>query len=166
MTVGAIEQDRNITNKTVIERPDMSGTNSGGVIRTTNVPWQGITDSSNQVASFSARGNVGIGTEGEFGRFKPDLVAPGTFVVSTTAKADWDQASYYNPTNYHFDTIFDQTVATNTLEPYSIFVPYNSVQMVIHVFAAEDMRIYVKQSGSPTKTNLRLTGNEHRFTST
>ena len=45
--------------------------------------FAGYVDSSNQVASFSSRGNVAIGMEGEFGRFKPDVVAPGTFIVST-----------------------------------------------------------------------------------
>lgn len=30
-----------------------------------------------QVAAYSSRGNVGVGVEGEFGRFKPDVVAPG-----------------------------------------------------------------------------------------
>ena len=35
-----------------------------------------MTDSSNQVASFSSRGNVGIGIEGQLGRFV-DVVAPG-----------------------------------------------------------------------------------------
>ncbi|HXT39183.1 MAG TPA: S8 family serine peptidase, partial [Candidatus Angelobacter sp.] len=70
ITVGAIESFRNITNETVINGE-------------TNAPFLGYTDSDNQVAAFSSRGNVGIGTEGDFGRFKPDVVAPGTFVVST-----------------------------------------------------------------------------------
>src|SRR5207244_6240947 len=43
----------------------------------------GYTDRDDEVASFSRRGNVGTGTEGEFGGFKPDVVAPGSFVVST-----------------------------------------------------------------------------------
>ena len=61
--------------------------------------WQAETDSGNQVAGYSARGNVGIGTEGTFGRFKPDVVAPGSFVVSTRS-SEWDKTAYYNPTNY------------------------------------------------------------------
>src|SRR5262249_52482382 len=77
ITVGAIEQLRNITNQ---------------------VAWLGMTDSSNQVAAFSSRGNVGIGVEGAVGRFKPDLVAPGTFVVSTRS-TEWDQAAYYGTNN-------------------------------------------------------------------
>ncbi|MBI3875282.1 MAG: S8 family serine peptidase, partial [Verrucomicrobia bacterium] len=40
------------------------------------------TDSNDQVVDFSARGNVGLGIEGVFGRFKPDLVVPGTALLS------------------------------------------------------------------------------------
>jgi subtilisin family serine protease/subtilisin-like proprotein convertase family protein len=144
ITVGAIEQYRNITNKTTLIRGS-----------TTNVsqPWMAMTDSSNAVASFSSRGNVGIGVEGDFGRFKPDVVAPGTFVVSTTWKQDWDQIAYYNPTNYHFDFITDQVVQTNTLEPYAVFVPENTVQLIIRVFADVDLPIYVRQATVPTTNN-------------
>lgn len=61
ITVGALEQLRNIT------------TNG----------YQEATDSSGQVAWYSSCGNVGVGTEGTYGRFKPDVVAPGSFTVST-----------------------------------------------------------------------------------
>jgi subtilisin-like proprotein convertase family protein len=147
ITVGALEQFRNITNKTTLIRGP-----------TTNVsqPWLAITDSSNAVASFSSRGNVGIGVEGDFGRFKPDLVAPGTFVVSTTQKDHWDQKAYYNPTNYHFDFITDQVVETNALEPYAIFVPENTVQLIIRVFADVDLPIYVRQASAPTTNNYQV----------
>ena len=47
----ALEQLRNITNKTWICRPDSSSTNSNGMTCTTNTPWLPMTDSSNQVAS-------------------------------------------------------------------------------------------------------------------
>ncbi|HUL51500.1 MAG TPA: S8 family serine peptidase, partial [Candidatus Nitrosotalea sp.] len=52
----------------------------------TNDVFAGYTDSDNEVAAFSSRGNVGIGTEGVFGRFKPDVIAPGTFIVSTRSE--------------------------------------------------------------------------------
>jgi subtilisin-like proprotein convertase family protein len=42
-------------------------------------------DSDDQVANFSSRGNAGVGLEGEYGRFKPDLVAPGTWILSATS---------------------------------------------------------------------------------
>ena len=43
---------------------------------------------------------MGIGIEGDNGRFKPDVVAPGTFVVSTRS-GEWDTGTYFyqNPTN-------------------------------------------------------------------
>jgi hypothetical protein len=69
-----------------------------GVISTnvvTNQFFFRATDSDNQVASFSSRGNVGIGLEGDFGRFKPDVVAPGSFVISTRAKGWADPVSFY-----------------------------------------------------------------------
>src|SRR5881628_794222 len=78
ITVGAIEQLRNITNAYTTTEV-VNGTN----VVSTNTPFLGFTDSDNVVASFSSRGNVGIGTEGDFGRVKPDVVAPGAFVVST-----------------------------------------------------------------------------------
>lgn len=90
ITVGAIEDFRTITNETWT-----CATNGTSGNCQTNVPWLGLTDSSNQVASFSSRGNVGIGVEGEFGRFKPDVVAPGTFLVSTRS-GQWDAQAYYS----------------------------------------------------------------------
>ena len=78
ITVGAIEQLRNITNAYYT-----TNVVNGENVVSTNTPFLGFTDSDNVVASFSSRGNVGIGTEGEFGRVKPDVVAPGAFVVST-----------------------------------------------------------------------------------
>ncbi len=93
ITVGAIEQYRHITNQ-VYECSTVDSTN----VCVTNAPWFGMTSGSNQVAAFSSRGNVGIGIEGEFGRFKPDLVAPGTFVISDRS-TEWDQTAYYTPTN-------------------------------------------------------------------
>ena len=93
ITVGAIEQPRGITNE-VWQCSIVNGTN----VCQTNQPWLGMTDTNNQVAGFSGRGNVGIGIEGAFGRFKPDVVTPGTFVIAARS-AQWNQASYYNPTN-------------------------------------------------------------------
>src|SRR5262249_40627691 len=91
ITVGAVEQRRFITNETWT-------CESGPGSCHTNAPWQGMSDADNQVAAFSARGNVGIESEGEFGRFKPDVVAPGTFVVSARS-GQWDQSAYYSDSN-------------------------------------------------------------------
>ncbi len=43
------------------------------------------TDSFSQVSALSSRGNVGVGVEGPSGRFKPDFVAPGEYVVGARA---------------------------------------------------------------------------------
>jgi len=96
ITVGAIETLREIaaesytsvTNTVTETDEDGNEVDKEEVTTITNTPFAGMTDSDNQVAAFSSRGNVGIGIEGQFGRFKPDLVAPGTFIISTRS-ADW-----------------------------------------------------------------------------
>ena len=96
ITVGAIETLREIvaesytsvTNTVTETDEDGNEVEKEVVTTTTNTPFAGMSDSGNQVAAFSSRGNVGIGIEGPFGRFKPDLVAPGTFIISTRS-ADW-----------------------------------------------------------------------------
>jgi subtilisin-like proprotein convertase family protein len=93
ITVGAIEQPRYIADQ-VSRCVVVDGTN----VCQTNQPWLGLTDTNNEVAAFSSRGNVGVGIEGDFGRFKPDVVAPGTFIVSPRS-TQWDQSAYYSPTN-------------------------------------------------------------------
>ena len=95
ITVGALEQCRRLTNCAWAGTTNAA---TGAVTWETNQPWLELTAGSNVVAGFSSRGNVGIGVEGDFGRFKPDLVAPGVFVVSARS-GDWDEAAYYRPTN-------------------------------------------------------------------
>jgi subtilisin-like proprotein convertase family protein len=92
------------------------------------------TDSSNQVANFSSRGNVGRTVEGDNGRFKPDVVAPGTFVVSTRS-GQWDEQAYYNPTNYNTQVFPNLVVSSNDTYSTGVFVPDNTVQLVVSVFA-------------------------------
>ena len=91
--MGAIEQPRFITNQ-AWQCATVNSTN----LCETNQPWLGLTDSSGTVAAFSSRGNVGVGVEGTYGRFKPDVLAPGTFVISARS-TEWDQAAYYGPLN-------------------------------------------------------------------
>ena len=153
ITVGAIEQPRNITN-TVITWKSVDGTNQF----TTNAPWATGTDSSDQVAAYSSRGNVGVGVEGENGRFKPDLVAPGSWVVSARSQ-QWEEADYFNPTNYYTDYYPDLRVRAGRLNNYRIYLPYNAVQLWIDLsenpegpIPLPEMPIYVKQSAIP-KTN-------------
>ena len=99
---------------------------------------------------FRAGATWGIGIEGDFGRFKPDVVAPGTFVVSTRSRAvgpggvlQSDQLSH------HWFLRRSRTVGNNELN-YPIFVPTNavavelqrgSVHAVVHCRACRFMPI-------------------------
>lgn len=119
ITVGALENLRGITNfVTVIEYAESNRFQ----------PWLNMTDSSNRVASFSRVGNIGRRREGESGRFKPDVVAPGTFVVSARA------STWVQPTNlYCYDTTRFPLVslASNAFDVFSVSVPPHGDQMTI-----------------------------------
>src|SRR5204862_701351 len=97
----------------------------------TKAPWGRQTHSCDQVAGFSSRGNVGIGIEGNSGRFKPDVVAPATFVVSTRS-AQWDQAAYYN----RHDTTVDRNVilGPGVTRGDLVFIPDNATRFSVRVF--------------------------------
>ncbi|MEI6392259.1 MAG: S8 family serine peptidase, partial [Verrucomicrobiota bacterium] len=147
ITIGAIEQYRSITN--IVTKIDGGATNS-------STPWLSLTDSSNMVASFSSRGNVGVSIEGDSGRFKPDLVAPGVFVVSTRSQ-QWDTNAYYNPTGHITTIIRDMLVPTNVVYRDVIYVPANAVQLNLTILPNTnspvpfpDLPLYVKQSAPPT----------------
>ncbi|MGV3771501.1 MAG: S8 family serine peptidase [Verrucomicrobiales bacterium] len=86
ITVGALESARFITNTYVITNIDVDFDGNQTTNYVTNAPFLEMTDSSTEVASYSSRGNVGAGREGVFGRFKPDVVAPGTFIFSTRSQ--------------------------------------------------------------------------------
>jgi subtilisin family serine protease/subtilisin-like proprotein convertase family protein len=117
ITVGAIESARKITNQVVI------GTE-------TNAPFVAMTDSDDQVAAYSGRGNVGVANEGIFGRFKPDVVAPGTFVISTRSQ------QYQEPTNNtssfanYIRNLYVQPLGTNT---HTVYVPQNADVLIIQI---------------------------------
>ena len=135
ITVGAIELARDITNIVTKITKVVGGTNQFSTNTTT--PWKDMTSSGNQVAGFSGRGNVGIGTEGDFGRFKPDVVAPGTFVISTRSTT-WDEKAYYNPTNHHYTTFRNQVVNARDIHNYTIFLPDNAVGFSVSLYANDD----------------------------
>jgi hypothetical protein len=150
ITVGALEQPRNITN--IVTTITDGQTNQVAY-------WQAGTDSGAQVAAYSSRGNVGIGTEGDYGRFKPDVVSPGTFVVSTRS-GQWDTNAYYNPTNAQTVTYTGQIVDTNSFVYYNVAVPPNAVAVNITITANKnshpfpsDLPIYAQQSDYPDPVN-------------
>ncbi len=132
ITVGALQEARNITNSvtTVTANAD------GSLATNTSQPWLPETSTSYRVAGFSSRGNVGVGTEGAFGRYKPDVCAPGTFILSTRSE-QWDINSYFyqNPTNHQLKVFSGFIVQPGKIvsRPFP-FVPSNAVQLVIETF--------------------------------
>lgn len=144
ITVGAIEQLRNITNEIVI----------GGV---TNVPFALMTDSDNQVASFSARGNVGTGIEGPFGRFKPDVVAPGVFVVSARANGWSDNLNL----QYFPGFLNEEVVPVGQTNIYFFITGPNSIEARIRVLPNSRSpipfptnSIYVRRGSPPPPSDI------------
>jgi subtilisin-like proprotein convertase family protein len=116
ITVGASDSPRFITNKVSYD----------GV--TTNEVFYGETANSNLVAWFSSCGNVDIGVEGTYGRFKPDVVAPGVFTISCRA------TNYVEPTNETTVTDYpytNQTVAPNKTNIYPFYIPDDTSGLVI-----------------------------------
>jgi subtilisin family serine protease/subtilisin-like proprotein convertase family protein len=157
MTVGALELERDITN--VVEKIIMTSTNTA--VTNATQYWKNMTSSENQVAGFSSRGNVGIGIEGDFGRFKPDVVAPGTFVISTRS-TEWDEIAYYNPTNHKF-AVSSESADTNALKRFNLFLPENTVGFRIYLIPNADsptpfpnLRIYVGRDTPPTTVQYDL----------
>jgi subtilisin-like proprotein convertase family protein len=115
IAVGALDQLREITNSVAIN----------GV---TNDFFFAETDSDYQVSPFSSRGNTGIGVEGEFGRYKPDLVAPGSFMVSTRA------TNYAEPTgfpSYRFSETTGQHLEPGQTNVYAVTIPANGKEISI-----------------------------------
>ena len=160
ITVGATELPRDITNAVVINctTTNINGTNV--TVCDTNYPWQGMTSSENEVAGFSSRGNVGRGIEGDFGRFKPDVVAPGTFVVSTRSTT-WDEQAYYNPTSHFVVAFQGQIVQPNSFYYNDVFLPDNAVGFTLRLLdmtnvlsfsRVTELPIYVRKDDYPILT--------------
>ncbi|MFN7141678.1 MAG: S8 family serine peptidase, partial [Limisphaerales bacterium] len=151
ITVGALESFRNITNEVI--QPNRYG------IVTTNAEFWGLTDSSNQVVHFSGRGNVGIGIEGDFGRFKPDVVAPGSFAISTRS-GQWDTNDYYSTVSRASVVFTNLVIERGDTNFFSLLMPYNTIEYFIGVYPNEDspdpmppLRIYTNIVRQPS-TNV------------
>ena len=164
ITVGAVEQMRFIT--LITTNVSVILTNIGNMVTNisvtnfiTNATFYGLTDSDNQVAGFSSRGNVGYFAEGSQGRFKPDVVAPGTFVLSTRSTV-WDQQSYYNPIFYQTFTAQD-TITTNFLFLPSLLIYSNTYQVQVRLLTNgfspnpfPNVPIYGALDNYPTLNNI------------
>lgn len=145
ITVGALESLRRITNGPV-------STNAVGEMET-NSFFYADTDNDKQIASYSSRGNVGPTLEGDFGRFKPDVVAPGSFIISTRAKnwADPQTALEQIPLGVRSRTV--EPLSTNL---YTLLVSDNSIRATIRVLpnAASpvpfpDLLLGIRKGGPP-----------------
>ena len=163
ITVGAVEHLRYITNEVISGYVDQVVTNETGIVETNQIPvmekvFLPDTDSATEVASFSSRGNVGIGIEGEGGRFKPDVVAPGTFVVSTRSK-DWESPGQLFSTN--LSTRVGISVNPGDIYPTLLFIPNDGVRVELRIVPNEDVPIelpdlplYVSQAGFATTNDF------------
>jgi len=179
ITVGAIDSPRfiyytNITEELVTNIIDDEFVVTNMLV--TNIVYLGETDSDDEVAPFSSRGNVGIGLESTAGRFKPDLVAPGAMLVSTrpikpeSVWADWDPT--INITNQQVNNYPAQTVPHHQTNQYSIYVPANATRLTIEVLTNlsspspfPTLPIYVNQGDfpynvEPFRTNRVVIPNE------
>lgn len=133
ITVGAIETLRYITNSVKTGTIDQITTNEDGTTMTNQVDVEEqvflpSTDSSTEVSSFSGRGNVGIGVEGASGRFKPDVVAPGSFIISARSK-DWQSSEQF--LDKQVTTISNQAAISDDIPPYVIFLRERTIEVEI-----------------------------------
>lgn len=167
ITVGAIESPRFIPSvqiSSIILGTNGEGSNVMVTNYVTNNIISGSTDNPSQVASFSGRGNVGIQVEGDFGRFKPDVVAPGTFVISDRPK-NWNTNDYYNPVVqlqpgfYTNNLVGTNASTTNAVNTFLTGVPDGTVRIIITLETNEltrsnlpSMPIYVAVNNFPTHT--------------
>jgi len=154
ITVGAIEQLRNITNEVVTV--DGSGNSQ------TNAPFVEDTDTDYQVASFSSRGNVGAGIEGPTGRFKPDVVAPGVFLVSTRASNWVGNLLVSVGTAY----LTDEVIAVGDTNIYSFVGGPNTIEARVHVIPNSRSpvpfptnSIYVRRGAPPPPSDSLVVSN-------
>lgn len=162
ITVGAIESFRSITYE-VVATNQVTNIFEGEFFVTNVVETNTLTlrfsDSDDEVAPFSGRGNVGVDIEGDNGRFKPDIVAPGVFIVSTS------------PTNWTVDLITTnstvrvfpaQLVLPTEWNQYGLLVPARAARFTITTLPAPDspdpfpdLEIYARFGDTPTTADFR-----------
>lgn len=158
ITVGALESLRYIaaahTNE-VYATNEVDGETviSTNLVITTNTTLYNASDDEQQVASYSSRGNVGIGTEGTYGRIKPDIVAQGSYVVSTRGATETEEA----PDTYEdIQIITDQFLDLGATNSYAFFAPTNIVSLSIEIITNSssviplpDLSIRLKKGDRP-----------------
>lgn len=162
ITVGALETSRHVTvahtNEVVVTNyVDETGAFEvvTNLVVTTNSTLYKVSDDEQQVANYSSRGNVGIGKEGSNGRRKPDVVATGSFIVSTKGQTLKDETpETYEDIQLYTDQFLDYGATNN----YAFFGQTNLVSLKIDVIASTntdtmvvpDVKIYLKKGARPT----------------
>ena len=129
ITVGGSDLPRHITNE-VYRCTTITNLTSTNVVCETNFPWAGMTDTNNQVATFSSRGNVGIGLEGSFGRFKPDVVAPGAMLVSARSSDYLEPDGETNTFPFQYNNL---SIGFNQTNVFALVIPPNAIRFEIQI---------------------------------
>ncbi len=154
ITVGALEQPRYITNiVTSHAESDECADHQPDAY------WQPWTDSGDQVAWYSARGNVGIGTEGNYRTLQAGRGFAGN-LCGVHAFKQWNTNAYYNPTNVQTTPYLGQVMDTNGLLYYNVNVPSDAVGVTITISSNRlspvpfplNLPIYVRQVGIRRRT--------------
>ncbi len=159
IAVGASELLRFITNEVTIV--DSSGT-------TNVIPWwKGTTDSSNEVAAYSGRGNTGLGREGQYGRAKPDVMAPGSMIISGRSTT-WDETNYYSSAVTSISTYSNLVLTAGSTSSFAIFLPDGTTNLTVEVLDTASnpalpipgIEIYTNQTtANPSTSIVNLFGN-------
>ncbi len=143
ITVGGSDLPRHITNE-VYRCVTITNLTSTNVVCNTNTPWAGMTDTNNQVSPFSSRGNVGIGIEGLFGRFKPDVIAPGAMLVSTRSKDFVEPDGETNTLQFQYNNL---TIGMDRTNVYALTIPPNAIRFeiltVTNLFSPTNLTLWI-----------------------
>ncbi len=162
ITVGAVEQVRPVT-LTVVQTNQVTNIVEGefvvtNVVQTNEVVVE-FADSDDEVAANSSRGNVAAGVEGERGRFKPDVVAPGILAVSARAR-NWTVD--LERTNVEVRTFPRQLVLPTEPNRYSLLVSARTHRLTLSTLPEPDspvpfppLEIYARAGDDPTPADFR-----------
>ena len=131
ITVGALESQRKLTNSVIIDQLGRVVWAGGHQFRTpltndtlkTNLVLRASSDTDTEVADYSSRGNVSVGIEGDFGRFKPDVVAPGSQILSARS-SQWSLGAEYDTNSVQYALFED---LNRPVEPFYRFLSGTSM---------------------------------------
>lgn len=160
ITVGALESPRYMSVTRTNEVHETIELENGEIetitnlVVTTNNTLYRQTDNEQQVASYSSRGNVGIGVEGSSGRRKPDVVAPGSFIVSTRGPSEADQVP---ETYFRSQLLSGQYLESGDTNHYAFFGETNLVGLTIEILTNRNstlpqphLGIYLRKGERPS----------------